>query len=43
MSAALADIVAKVPKGAAADFPPKNETGENRRSMGLQTRCQNRL
>jgi hypothetical protein len=24
----LADIVAKVPKGAAANFPPKNETGD---------------
>jgi hypothetical protein len=38
-----ADIVAKVPKGAAANFPPKNETSDNRRSIGLQTRCQNRL
>jgi hypothetical protein len=37
-----ADIVAKVPKGAAANFPPKNETSENRRSIGLQTRYQNR-
>jgi hypothetical protein len=38
----LADIVAKVPKGAAANFPPKNETSDNRRSIGLQTRYQNR-
>jgi hypothetical protein len=38
-----ADIVAKVPKGAAADFSRKNETSDNRRSMGLQTRYQNRL
>src|SRR6266446_2537677 len=38
-----ADIVAKVPKGAAANFPPKNETSDNRRSVGLQTRYQNRL
>jgi hypothetical protein len=37
-----ADIVAKVPKGAAANFPPKNETSENRPSIGLQTRYQNR-
>jgi hypothetical protein len=39
----LADIVAKVPKGAAANFPPKNETSDDRRSIGLQTRYQNRL
>ena len=39
----LADIVAKVPKGAAANFPPKNETSDNRRSIGLQTRYKNRL
>jgi hypothetical protein len=38
-----ADIVAKVPKGAAANFLPKNETSDNRRSIGLQTRHQNRL
>jgi hypothetical protein len=37
-----ADIVAKVPKGAAANFPPKNETSENRRSIGLRARYQNR-
>jgi hypothetical protein len=35
--------VAKVPKGAPVDFSPKNETRDNRRSMGLQTRYQNRL
>src|SRR5205085_6773686 len=35
--------VAKVPKGAAANFPPKNETSDSRRSIGLQTRYQNRL
>jgi hypothetical protein len=39
----LADIVAKVPKDAAANFPPKNETSDNCRSTGLQTRYQNRL
>src|SRR5450756_2874596 len=39
----MADIVAKVPKGAAANFPPNNETSNNRRSIGLQTRYQNRL
>jgi len=38
----VADIVAKVPKGAAANFPPKNETSDNHRSIGLQTRYQNR-
>jgi hypothetical protein len=38
-----ANIVAKVPKGAAANFPPTNETSNNRRSIGLQTRRQNRL
>jgi hypothetical protein len=38
-----ADIVAKVPKGPAANFPPKNETSDNHRSIGLQTRHQNRL
>jgi hypothetical protein len=38
-----ADIVAKVPKGAAANLPPKNETSDNRRSIALQTRFQNRL
>jgi hypothetical protein len=39
----LADIVAKVPKDAVANFPPKNETSDNRRSIGPQTRYQNRL
>src|SRR5450756_3117860 len=39
----MADIVAKVPKGGAANFPPNNETSNNRRSIGLQTRYQNRL
>jgi hypothetical protein len=43
MSPEVADIVAKVPKGAAANFPPKNETSDNRRAAGLQTRYQNRL
>jgi hypothetical protein len=38
-----ADIVAKVPKGAAANFPPKNEKSDNRRSIEPQTRYQNRL
>jgi hypothetical protein len=38
-----ADIVAKVSKGSAANFPPNNETSNNRRSIGLQTRYQNRL
>jgi hypothetical protein len=38
-----ADTVAKVPKAAAAKFPPKNETSDNRRSIEQQTRCQNRL
>src|SRR5438094_5316691 len=38
----LADIVAKVPKGAAANFPPKNETSDNRRPIGFPTRYQNR-
>jgi hypothetical protein len=33
-----ADIVAKVPKGPAANFPPKNEPSDHRRSMVLQTR-----
>jgi hypothetical protein len=37
------DIVAKVPKGRAVNFPPNNETSNNRRSIGLQTRYQNRL
>jgi hypothetical protein len=37
------DIVAKVPKGVAAIFPPKKETSDNRRSIGLQTGYQNRL
>jgi hypothetical protein len=35
--------VAKVPKGAAANFPPKNEKSDNRRSIEPQTRYQNRL
>jgi hypothetical protein len=39
----MADIVAKVSKDAAANFPPKNETSDNRRSIGLQTRYQNRV
>jgi hypothetical protein len=43
VSPLLVDIVAKVPKGAAANFPLKNETSDNRRSMGLQTRYQNRV
>jgi hypothetical protein len=38
-----ADIVAKVPKGAAANFPPKNEPSDNRRSILLQTRYPNRV
>src|ERR1700722_19173198 len=38
-----ADIVAKVPKSAAVDFSPKNETSDNRQSIGLQTRYRNRL
>jgi hypothetical protein len=38
-----ADIVAKVPKSAAVDFSPKNETIDSRRSMGLQTRYKTRL
>jgi len=37
------DSVAKVPKGHAANFPPKNEISDNRRSMQPQTRCRNRL
>jgi len=36
------DFVAKVPKDAPANFPPKNETSGDRRSIGLQTRYQNR-
>jgi hypothetical protein len=39
----LADGVAKVPKGAAINFPPKNEKSDNRRSIEPQTRYQNRL
>jgi hypothetical protein len=31
-----ADNVAKVPKGTAADFPPKDGTSDNRRSMQPQ-------
>jgi hypothetical protein len=38
-----ADIVAKVSKRAAANFPQKNETGDIRRSIELQTRYQNRM
>jgi hypothetical protein len=30
LSPFLVDIVAKVPKGAAANFLPKNETSDNR-------------
>ena len=30
--------VAKVPKDAAANCPPKDEASDNRRSIGLQTR-----
>ena len=37
------DCVAKLQKGAAANFPPKNENSDNRRLMGPQTRYQNRL
>src|SRR5260370_42243283 len=39
----MADIVAKVPKGGGANFPPNNKTSNNRRSIGLQTRYQTRL
>jgi hypothetical protein len=39
----LADSVAKVPKGAAANFPPKHETSDSRRSMRPQTRYRNLL
>jgi hypothetical protein len=38
----LADSVAKIPKGAAANFPPKEETSDNGRSMQPQTRYRNR-
>ena len=37
-----ADFVAKVPKGPAANFPPKNETSDNRRSVQPQTRYRSR-
>jgi hypothetical protein len=37
-----ADFVAKVPKGTAANFPPKNETSDNRRSVQPQTRYRSR-
>jgi hypothetical protein len=37
-----ADIVAKVPKCGAANFSPKKETSDNRRSIWLQTRYENR-
>jgi hypothetical protein len=37
----LADTVAEVPKGAEANFPPKNEKCENRRSTRPQTRYGN--
>jgi nitrilase len=39
----LADSVAKDPKGRAANFPRKNEIGDNRQSMQPQPRCRNRL
>jgi hypothetical protein len=39
----LADSVAKLPRGRAADFPRKDETSDNRRSMQPQTRYRNRL
>jgi hypothetical protein len=38
-----ADIVAKVPKVAAANFSPKNEASDDRHSIGPQTRYENRL
>jgi hypothetical protein len=38
-----ADSVAKVLKGAAANFPPKNEKNDNRRSIEPQTHYENRL
>jgi hypothetical protein len=37
------DSVAKVPKGTAANFPPKDENSDNRRSIAPHTRYQNRL
>jgi hypothetical protein len=37
------DTVAKVPKSPAADFPLKDETSDNRRSMQPQTHSRNRL
>jgi hypothetical protein len=37
------DFVAKVPKGTAADFPPRRETSEDVRPMQPQSRCRNRL
>ncbi len=37
------DCVAKVPKGATADFPPKNEKNDNRRSIEPQSHYENRL
>jgi hypothetical protein len=37
------DSVAKVPRGAAANFPPKNEKSDNHRPVEPQTRFQNRL
>src|SRR5260370_31680914 len=39
----MADIVAKVPKGGGANFPPNSKTSNNRRPIGLQTRYQTRL
>jgi len=39
----LADSVAKVPKVAAGNFLPKNETSDKRRSIEPQTRQKNRL
>jgi hypothetical protein len=38
----MADTVAKVPKGGVANFSPKNETSDNRRSIEPQTRYQSR-
>jgi hypothetical protein len=39
----LADIVAKVSKDAAANFSPRNETSDNRRSIQPRTLYENRL
>jgi hypothetical protein len=43
MSQKLADIVAKVSKDAAANFSPRNETSDNRRSIQPRTLYENRL